>query len=233
MDEQIHLFRSNCDASLIYDLRKLIAYVSKYASKSETTSGACNAAFDSIFSTAVVDETNTHKALQQVLNKVIGQRDISVPEAVHLLLGLEMHHSSFTVVVTSLVPSKLLTKNKITNVVELKNSLVEAYADREELLNKNPSLGRDILKMNFYDFATKYEMKAQSIRLRANQSTVVIQIFQKYSSSPKNKTFYLYCKFQLLRYKAWKLNNNDANTIASPRKFKKPEEGQVCDTCSS
>lgn len=30
-----------------------------------------------------------------------------------------------------------------------------------------------------------------------------------------------------------KLNNNDANTIASPRKFKKPEEGQVCDTCSS
>ena len=30
-----------------------------------------------------------------------------------------------------------------------------------------------------------------------------------------------------------KLNNNDANTIASPRKFKKPEEGQACDTCSS
>lgn len=30
-----------------------------------------------------------------------------------------------------------------------------------------------------------------------------------------------------------KLNNNDANTIASPRKFKKPEEGQACDTCSA
>ena len=30
-----------------------------------------------------------------------------------------------------------------------------------------------------------------------------------------------------------KINNGDANTLSSPRKFKKPEEGQVCDTCSS
>ena len=206
MVEQIKLFRSNCDASLINDLKRLIQYVNKYATKSETTSGACNAAFDTIFADAESDLTNTHKAMQQVLNKVIGQRDISSPEAVHHLLGLDMHTNSYTVITTSLDFSKQLARNNRTHVIELKDSLVDAYANRHEFLQTDNNL----MSMNFYDFALKYQMSKKTIKLRPNQETVVIQIFQKFSASPKNATYYLYCKYQLLRYKPWQTNHNNA-----------------------
>ena len=47
-------------------------------------------------------------------------------------------------------------------------------------------------------------------RLQNYHKTFIPRIFPTYSSNPKGPNFALYCKYQLLRYKPWQYNQNNA-----------------------
>ena len=84
--EQLEHWRANCDFSVLFDLKKVLAYVSKYATKAESRSNVFKAAFNSVFARSL-DEIDTRHALRQVMTKVLAERDVSVHEALHLLLS--------------------------------------------------------------------------------------------------------------------------------------------------
>ena len=98
---------------------------------------------------------------------------------------------------TSLNSSKQLLRNADSNVVELKDSLVDSYANRESFLSIDPFL----MNMNFLQFASKYKMYGKKLKERSSPDTLALRILQKYSSSPQNSNYFLHCKIQLLRYK--------------------------------
>ena len=66
----------------------------------------------------------------------------------------------------------------------------------------------DIVNLNFVQFATKFKLVNR--KLRQLPANVIPWIFPTYSGNSKGPNFHLYCKYQLLRYKPWKLTINNA-----------------------
>lgn len=60
------------DFSIVHDYNKVIKYVSKYATKSETKLNAYKAAFDEVYSNPLVDTKTTQQNLKKIMNKVQG-----------------------------------------------------------------------------------------------------------------------------------------------------------------
>jgi hypothetical protein len=83
------------------------------------------------------------------------------------------------------------------------SSLLDVYANREHYDNSPP-----VLNMNFVQFATQF--KVVNGKLTELPPNAIPRIFPVYSSNPRSPNFSLYCKYQLLRYKPWKLSQNNA-----------------------
>lgn len=57
-------------------------------------------------------------------------------------------------------------------------------------------------------FVTKY--KVANNKLTKQADNIIPRIFPIYSSNPKGPNFPLYCKYQLLRYKPWRVSQENA-----------------------
>ena len=64
------------------------------------------------------------------------------------------------------------------------------------------------MDLNFVQFATTF--KLVNGKLEKLPDNVIPRIFPTYSSNPKGPNFASYCKYQLLRYKPWKISQNNA-----------------------
>ncbi len=69
-------------------------------------------------------------------------------------------------------------------------------------------------KLNLVQFATRF--KVVSNKLTSLPDSVVPRIFPTYSCNPKGPNFPQYCKYQLLRYKPWKITQENAWDNAEP-----------------
>ena len=76
------------------------------------------------------------------------------------------------------------------------------YASREQLFVKN------LKNLNFIQFVTNYSVV--NGKLKKQSTNFVPRLFPTYSPNPDGPNFGKYCKFQLLKYKPWKINQNDA-----------------------
>ena len=198
--EALELWRGNCELSLCHDLRRVVKYVSKYASKPETNSGVFQSVFKKVFERANSNTTSTHLALQQVMTKVLAERDVTVHEALHQLMGLDLQASNITVVTTSLEPTRAIKRNGSGEAV-LHEAYIDMYAGRAKFSDKYP----DIDSLNFVSFAKKFDSKLKAGKLveRRNTCHYSIRIVQSFSSVHTNDKYWLYCKYELLRYKPW------------------------------
>lgn len=204
---QLIHWRANVDFSIVYDYNKVTRYVAKYATKAETKSNAYKTAFEEIYFQPYSGASTTHQNMKKVMNKVLGFRDISMHEALHLTMSLDLHWSNISVVKASLVKSNAIKKSKNGNI-DVHPDYLDLYASRRQYLKQHP----DVLNMNFVEFVCKFEKKIsnQCLVPRKNTSNVALRIFQKYCSNPLNSSYPLYCKFQLLRYKPWENDALDA-----------------------
>lgn len=75
------------------------------------------------------------------------------------------------------------------------------YSNREKYTTKSKSLK----ELNFVEFVCKYQNKLKNTQLlqRTDPRSVALRIPQGFSSNPKNDSHYLYCKYQLIKYKPW------------------------------
>ena len=136
--------------------------------------------------------------------KTLGERDYAAQETMHNLLSLKLHSSSFHIIPISLNGSRRVHINPEDNDdICTDSSLLDVYANREQYSNSS-----DVISMNFVEFATTF--KVVNGKLTNLPPNVIPRIFPTYSSNPKGANFPAYCEYQLLRYKPWKLNPNNA-----------------------
>lgn len=133
------------------------------------------------------------------MTKVLGMRDITVMEAVHQLLGFPLYESNITVVTANLEAFKQLRKKK--GQIVFTDSMVELYSSRQKYQSRFPG----IIDVNFLEFCQQYR-KVNNDIIPRNPDNVAVRTFPKHSSNPQDNQYWLYCKFQLLRYKPWQTN---------------------------
>lgn len=137
--------------------------------------------------------------------KTLGERDYSAQETMHHLLSLKLHSSSFKVVPVSLNGSRRVRIESSLEEGQLwsDNSLLDVYANRH-LYDRSA----EVSDLNFVQFTTQY--KIVNKKLSKLPENIVPRIFPTYSPDPKGSQFALYCKYQLLRYKPWKITQDNA-----------------------
>ncbi|XP_020896155.1 uncharacterized protein LOC110235051 [Exaiptasia diaphana] len=202
---QLQGWRANCDIQVIIDHYACVEYLTKYAAKGEPRSPMLKQTFNSIVKNAD-NSSNPHKAIKKVVMKTLGERDYAAQETMHHLLSLKLHSSSFNVIPISLNGSRRVSINQSkgdSDITCTSNSLLDVYANREQY-----DVSQQVLNMNFVQFATT--LKVVNGKLEKLSQNVIPRIFPTYSSNPKGPHFGQYCKYQLLRYKPWKINENNA-----------------------
>ena len=194
---------------MVIDHFACVEYLTKYAAKGEPRSPLLKQVFNSIVKT-----TNTlsdpHKAIKKVIMKTLGERDYAAQETMHHLLPLKLHSSSFNIIPVSLNGSpRVRISLESDGDVCTDNSLLDVYANREHYDSSS-----DVCSMNFVKFATTF--KVVNGKLTKLPPNVISRIFPTFFSNPKGANFPAYCKYQLLRYKPWKLTPNNAPDDQEP-----------------
>ena len=202
---QLQGWRANCDIQVVIDHYACVEYLTKSAAKGESRSPLIKQAFNSIVQNAN-NTSNPHKAIKKVVMKTLGERDYAAQETMHHLLSLKLHSSTFNVIPVSLNGSRRIRINpsEVDNDITCtSNSLIDVYANREQY-----DVSQEVLNMNFVQFATT--LKIVNGKLEKLPKNVIPRIFPTYSCNPKGPNFAKYCKYQLLRYNPWKINENNA-----------------------
>ena len=172
--------------NVIIDYHACVEYLSKYAAKSELRSTILNDALTGVvYSKDPISDTAN--AVKRVMIKTLGEHDYGAQETMHLLLSLKLHSSTFHAKKTTAKKSEYCTKD----------SLLDFYAKRKVFQNSHPN----ILDLNVVNFATQF--KVVNKKLQSQPKNAVAGTFPNYSQNPKSKTYGLYCKYQLLKYKPW------------------------------
>ena len=200
---QLQGWRGNCDIHVIIDMHACLEYITKYAAKGEPKSPVLKQVLNSVIKN--VDNTSSpNRLIKKIMMKSLGERDFSAQETMYHLMSLKLYSSSFNVLTVDLEGSRRLRSFMADTDAVTDNSPLDVYANRQQFCNGS----KDIMNKNFVDFTTKYKViKKQLIRQPNN---FVPRIFPTYSSNPKGVNFPLYCKYQLLRYKPWVVDQSNA-----------------------
>jgi hypothetical protein len=153
--------------------------------------------------------SDSEKSIKRLRMRMLGERDFSAQETMHLLLSLKLHSSSFTVVPVSLHGSRKVNTSVSPAAKCTSNSLLDYYAKRKIYVEKVPN----VMNINFMQFVSKYKIVKGELRHRSTR--FVPKVFPKYSCNPKGEHYALYCKYQLLKYRPWSNLLEEAWDISS------------------
>ena len=107
-------------------------------------------------------------------------------------------------------------KNKFAESDRSTNdSLLDIYTQRENFSDQVPM----IMAYNLAQFVQTLKLRGN--KLEKQSDNVAAKFFPTYSSNPNGENFDLYCKYQLLTYKPWQLNTDNAwdNAESIPSTF--------------
>jgi hypothetical protein len=198
-------WRANVDVQAIVDIEDCVRYMTKYAAKAETTSQTAKEIFRTcVNNQSVASQTST--VIRSAMIKSIGERDFSAQETAHMLLGLPLYSCTFsfaTVAIDSIKTIEIQNNGTRTKISH-KMSIVEAYAKRLENLPNNEAIS----EMNLMQFSEHFYINNNTVRER--KTPVIVRTYPNYSSNSKGKSYPLYCKCQLIKYKPWKEQFSDA-----------------------
>lgn len=199
---QLQGWRANCDIQIILDYHACLEYLVKYTSKAEKMSSVVKSAFTNVVN-KMTDTSDVDSTIKQLMLKTVGQRDYSIQEVMHHLLSLKFVSATQEVVTASLDGSRRITiQNKHQSCTS--PSMLDIYAERGKYIHLDPQL----LQYNFTKFVSSFSFKMSKLQRRKKE--VVVKTYPNYSSNPENEHYGLFCKYQLLKYKPWKLTPADA-----------------------
>ena len=159
-------------------------------------------AFNRIMNNAPSND-NPHKAIKKVVMKTIGERDYAAQETMHHLPSLKLHSSSFKVIPVSLNGSRRIKTSTGETDICSSNFLLDVHANRAQYNSATVTE-----KLNFVQFAKQF--KVVNNKLTRLPDDVIPRIFPNYSCNPRRPNFPQYCKYQLLRYKPWKITQENS-----------------------
>lgn len=188
---QLQGWRANCDIQLIIDHHACVEYLAKYASKGEKMSSIVRDAFVSVVS-HLKDDTSPKTAIRKLMMKAVGQRDMSIQEVMHQILGLKLFSSTFQVITVSLDGTYKL--RMVDGELQKEPSHLDRYAERQ-------SVECSLKDINFINFFSCYDTTKKTIVKR--KSEIIVKTIPRYSSNPQSRNYGLFCKYQLIKYKPW------------------------------
>ena len=173
---QLSSWRANVDMQYCVSRRKVIEYVTKYATKSEPRSLPLKEVYTKIIR-SLKDDSTSLKAIQKLLINIVGERDYSAQETCHLLLQLPLIRSSREVVIFSLDGSRQVDGQLGNTSRATVPSILDHYIQR-----LNTPIFED---MTLLHFAQNYSMpKVISSEPKRHKMKVVI--VRPYSSPDPN-----------------------------------------------
>lgn len=157
------------------------------------------------------NNSDAQKTMKKIAMRTLGQRDFRAQETMHLLLSLKLYSTTFNVLPVSLYGSRRINPNQHNASAPCtKDSLLDLYAKRLHYVKDFP----DIKNMSLVEFIETYRLVKGKL---VNQSSLIVpRVFPNYSPNPKGKFYSLFCKYQLLRYKPWTNNPNNAWNSEEP-----------------
>ena len=192
-------WRANCDIQLVIDHHTCIEYLAKYAAKGEKISSIARSAFVAVVSN-LSDSTSAESAIRKLMVKCVGERDMGKQGVMHQILSLKLYSSSFQTTIISLDNSK---KFKIAqNDLILDQSHLEIYANR----GASNTVLNDLNLVSFY---SNYSVDTHG-KITKRKTPHIIRTVPNFSGNPNRNKYGLYCKYQLLKYKPWKISCNAA-----------------------
>ena len=124
--------------------------------------------------------TNPHKAMNKVMMKILGERDFSAQETMHLLLSLKLYSTAFNVLPTNLNGSRKVQTHVKDQTLCMSESMLDTYANH--ILFKPCVPHIHIMDLNFVQFATKISWSKDQC-----PSTVVPRVLPTYIVFLKSK----------------------------------------------
>lgn len=200
---QLQGWRANCDLQIVIDYHACLEYLTKYTAKSEKTSEVAKQAFSKVVNNLDHTSDDTSKATKQLMMKSVGERDLSIQEVMHSILSIKFVSSSFEIISVDLNGRRRINFDQDKTFCT-SPSFLDDYAQRQQFLDENPSVSDLSLIM----FVSQYYVKNQKLMRRKKE--VIVRAYPTYSSNPKNPSFGLYCKYQLIRHKPWKITISNA-----------------------
>ena len=201
---QLQGWRANCDIQVVIDQYACTQYLTKYAAKGEPKSAMLTETFGSVLKHTDKD-SDAQKTMKKIAMRTLGQRDFSAQETMHLLLSLKLYSTSFNVIPVNLHGSRRINSNQQNELAPCtKDSILDVYAKCLKHIKDFP----DVIQVSLMEFIEKYKLVKGKL---IHQSPYIVpRAFPNYSSNPKGKFYSSYCKYQLLKYKPWANNPNNA-----------------------
>ena len=133
-------WRSNVDLQITIDEKRTRMNATKYSTKGETKSehmidAITKAVEISRRGNTEINELTPKRILTKAMMKLSGQRDYSVQETCHLLLGLPLTQSSFVFKTINFKNTTNYSRNKKVNEAKINKNVFEFYSNRNQNSN--------------------------------------------------------------------------------------------------
>ena len=120
----------------------------------------------------------------------------------HHILSLKLISTSFEVVSVCLDGSRRISFQE--NSIETKTSFLDSYATRHTIEEYISTMKN----MNLCQFISQFKVVNDVIVVRPK--SVVVKTYPSLYPNPKKQNYYLFCKYQLIKYKPWRNYLHDA-----------------------
>jgi ATP-dependent DNA helicase PIF1 len=185
-------WRANIDFRPVINRDAVIAYVAKYASKSETSSSS----YEDTLQAAIKhlqDSDAAGIAYQKMLSTFASERDISSQEVCHILLQKPM-------IVSSRMYRNLCVAQDIqSEAVDFINYTTEKFSLLENYMKRDKE--GDIADVTLLDFAQNWEIRAKRYYRRGTRGAkpYIVNIWPHYRPDPDEQEIYeKYCYARMI-----------------------------------
>ena len=205
---QLSAWRANVDMQYCVSRRKVIEYVTKYATKSEPRSLPLREVYANIVRSLREDNTSL-KAVQKLLINSVGDRDYSAQETCHLLLQLPLIRSSRDFTILSLDGSRQVQSQMENDTQATVSSILDHYVQRPT----NTTFDG----MKLLHFAQNYSMPKDLGSEPKRHKTKVVIVRPYCSPDPSGPKYEQYCQYKLMLHKPFRHVDElkaDLNTFA-------------------
>ena len=203
---QLSAWRDNVDMQYCISKNKVIAYCTKYATKSEPRSVPLKQVYKSVVGT-LKDDDHALKAVHRLLTNSVGERDYSAQETCHLLLQLPLTMSTREFVYLTLDGTRMVEEKLNEDEPATIKSCLDNYISRPT--------SHQFESCTLQQFAENYSTPRQGEPKPRNKKVVVI-LRPHISPDPDGQNYEQYCKQRLMLYKPFR---NETELLSGHESF--------------
>jgi len=190
-------WRANVDFRPVINHDAVIAYVAKYASKSETSSSS----YEDTLQLAIKnlqDSDAAGIAYQKMLSTFASERDISSQEVCHILLQRPLIMSS------RMYRTLIISPDTQSEAVNFENRTTEKFSLLENYMKR--SKDGDVAGVTLWDFAQNWEIKGKHYYKRGSRGAkpYIVNLWPRYRPDPDEEEIYeKYCYAKMILHHAF------------------------------